>query len=242
MATKRSSSTPSPSGAPGVHSQPVAPFLASGGEPPDIEVRVSNRRKKSAVAFFEQGKIVIVVPARLSPAARDELVERLTRRVLKRRSDGAASSDRALHERAERLAGRYFGDVRPASVRWVTNQRSRWASCTPSTGEIRVSHRLAIVPDWVLDAVLVHELAHLIEPSHSRTFRSLERRYPRQADAEVFLAGYQLGMGASPLDPRHRPSGAPEEYAQGSLDGLGSLAGLGSLDDDLEPHLSSGPG
>lgn len=210
MATERSSSTPPPSGEPGVHHQSVTPFLASAEELPEVEVRVSTRRKKSAVAFFEHGKVVVVVPARLSRAERQELVGRLTRRLLERRREGAASGDAALERRAGQLAARYFGDVRPSSVRWVTNQRSRWASCTPSTGQIRVSHRLAVVPGWVLDAVLVHELAHLVEPSHSKLFHSLESRYPRRADAEVFLAGYQLGMGARPTGDRQGGGGTDE--------------------------------
>jgi predicted metal-dependent hydrolase len=201
MARQRSSSTPSPESGLGVHSQSATPLLAPPVETPEIEVRVSTRRKKSAVAFFEQGRIVVVVPARLSRADRDELVGRLTRRLLKRRAEGAGSGDAALEAKAWKLAARYFGDVRPTSVRWVTNQRSRWASCTPSTGQIRVSHRLAAVPEWVLEVVLVHELAHLVEPSHSRLFRSLENLHPRRADAEIFLAGYQLGMSACSADP-----------------------------------------
>ena len=46
----------------------------------------------------------------------------------------------------------------------------------------------------MLDAVIVHELAHLIEPNHSSRFDELERRYPRRAEADVFLEGYALGL------------------------------------------------
>ena len=50
-----------------------------------------------------------------------------------------------------------------------------------------------MVPDWVLDAVVVHELAHLLEPSHNARFRRLASRFPRMEEADVFLAGFTLG-------------------------------------------------
>jgi predicted metal-dependent hydrolase len=78
----------------------------------------------------------------------------------------------------------------------VTNQEKRWGSCTAETGEIRLSHRLRGVPDWVLDAVLVHELAHLVHPDHSAAFHALADRYERQAEASVFLDGFALGLEA----------------------------------------------
>jgi hypothetical protein len=89
---------------------------------------------------------------------------------------------------------------RPVSVRWVTNQTARWGSCSYYSGDIRVSHRLQVVPDWVLDSVLVHELAHLTYPDHSPEFHRLAAAYPRHADAGVFLAGYGLGL-SSPNAP-----------------------------------------
>ena len=63
--------------------------------------------------------------------------------------------DGELAERAERLSDQYFdGRASPASVRWVTNQNTRWGSCTPAEGSIRLSHRLQGMPEYVVDYVL----------------------------------------------------------------------------------------
>ncbi len=163
---------------------------------PPVEVRTSPRRKKTASGFWQDGRVVVILPARLSRADRDELVEGLVQRVLAQRPHVSAN-DRDLELRAAQLADRYLGGVRPRSIRWVGNQSHRWGSCTSRTGEIRISDRLRTVPGWVLDAVLVHELAHLVEPTHSARFRRLADRYPRMREADTFLAGFTLGLEAT---------------------------------------------
>ena len=97
--------------------------------------------------------------------------------------------------RALELSARYFDDaVRPASVRWSDRQNSRWGSTTSSQGTIRLSSRLKGMPAWVQDGVLVHELAHLIEPGHGPRFRELVERYPRTKEADAFLEGVSFAQ------------------------------------------------
>jgi predicted metal-dependent hydrolase len=160
---------------------------------PDVEVRVSKRRKKTAGAHWEGDRIVVVVPAHLRGAERDEMVETLSRRVARHRPHLHAS-DQELERRAAALGRRHLDSVTPASIRWSPTQNKRWGSCTIATREIRISERLRVAPTWVLDAVIVHELAHLLEPNHSPRFRELERRYPRRQEADAFLEGYALGL------------------------------------------------
>ena len=166
-----------------------------GPERPEVVVRTSTRRRKTATAYWEDGRIVVVVPAHVRRADRPELVEWLVARVLSQRPR-AAASDAALAARAAALADRYVGGERPSSIRWVTNQQKRWGSCTSVTREIRLSHRLRAVPEWVLDATIVHELAHLVHPDHSTAFHAIADRHPRQREAAIFLEGYSLGLGA----------------------------------------------
>ncbi len=194
MAEHQSSSTPPTSVAPSVRPDRLT---TEPGSPPQVEIRASSRRRKTATAFYETGRIVVLVPARLSASQRQELADRLVGKLL-RRSPRSAASDDALGERAACLGDRYLDGVRPRSVRWSPNQHRRWGSCTPSTGEIRISSRLQIVPEWVLDSVLVHELAHLVEASHSPRFHALAARYPRLGEADAYLLGYSLGLSAGP--------------------------------------------
>ncbi len=163
---------------------------------PTVVVRTSSRRRKTAAAFWENDKIVVVMPTHVPEADRPALVEGLVTRVLAKRPK-ATTSDDALAARAAELADRYVDGVRPASIRWVTNQGTRWGSCSTHTREIRISHRLRIVPGWVLDATIVHELAHLLYADHSTAFRAVADRYPRQHDAHIFLKGYSLGLEAA---------------------------------------------
>ena len=63
---------------------------------------------------------------------------------------------------------------------------------TPSTGEIRISDRTAAFPAWVIDAVIVHELAHLVHLHHTAAFWELANRYPKTERAYGFLIAKQL--------------------------------------------------
>jgi predicted metal-dependent hydrolase len=107
-----------------------------------------------------------------------DMVRRFARRQSTERFD--------LPGRAERLAARY-GLPRPASIRWADAMQSLWGSCTPSTGAVRLSTRLAAFPDWVVDYVLVHELAHLAVADHSPAFWALVERYPLTERARGYL-------------------------------------------------------
>lgn len=61
-----------------------------------------------------------------------------------------------------------------AASRWqVRTMKTRWGSCTPSTGAIRINGALAAYPPECLEYVVAHELVHLVEPSHNERFHAL---------------------------------------------------------------------
>jgi predicted metal-dependent hydrolase len=175
--------------------------VAAHDAPPDdfgpVEVRRSARRRRTVTAYRAGDRTIVLLPARMSRADEAEwirtMLDRLARKEA-RAARSAAGGDEALARRAAGLSERYLdGRAVPASVRWVGNQTSRWGSCTPSDRSIRLSNRIAGMPDWVVDYVLVHELAHLVEPGHSARFWKLVARYPLTERAR----GYLLGVAAS---------------------------------------------
>jgi len=162
-------------------------------------VRRSQRRHRTVTAYWKDDTLVVLIPARMTRAEEKHWVaemERKLQRAEPRRPAPPKSSDDALLARCTLLSGKYLdGTAVPASVRWVPPMRTRWASCTPVDATIRVSDRLRKVPPWVLDYVLVHELAHLTVPGHGKDFWLLVHRYPKAERAIGYLEGISAAAG-----------------------------------------------
>ncbi|GAA1705620.1 M48 metallopeptidase family protein [Fodinicola feengrottensis] len=159
-----------------------------------VEVRRSRRRRRTVSAYEDDGRVVVLLPASFTKAQEREWVDRMVARLAARRRRQPAS-DQELLARAVELGRRYLDGARPVSVRWVTNQRTRWGSCTPTDRTIRLSDRLADMPTWVVDYVLLHELAHLRVPDHSAKFWRLLEAYPRTERARGYLEGVAAAAG-----------------------------------------------
>ena len=70
----------------------------------------------------------------------------------------------------------------------VRHMKTRWGSCTPATGAIRINSRLADYPPECLEFVVAHELVHLMEPSHNKRFHMLLDVYcPKNGEAALLL-------------------------------------------------------
>lgn len=147
-----------------------------------IEVVRSARRNRSVGAQFRNGVLRISIPAWMSDAEELHWVENMTARYRRRAHAGEIDLD----ARAADLA-RQYGLPSPREIRWVDNMEARWGSCTKVTSTIRLSNRLAKFPGWVLDYVIVHELAHLVHLDHSPAFWQLVHRYPKAERAVGYL-------------------------------------------------------
>lgn len=167
-------------------------------ERPQVEVRRSQRRRRTVSAHRNGNRIVVMIPASMTRAEEHEWVATMVAR-LERSDRRRRPGDADLMRRAGALSDRHLGGLAvPESVRWVDNQKSRWGSCTPGDRTIRLSARLQEMPSWVVDYVLLHELAHLLEPGHDAAFWGWVDRYPQAERAKGYLEGWS---SAARLDP-----------------------------------------
>jgi predicted metal-dependent hydrolase len=180
---------------------PAPPAVAAAAEPaaepaPQVEIVRSTRRRRTVSAHRAGERIIVSVPARISRAEEQRWVALMVARILASEQRGRPSDD-DLIERASALSQRYLaGRAMPSSVRWVDNMAARWGSCTPVDGTIRLSRRLVGMPAYVIDYVLLHELAHLIVPGHGRDFWQVLDGYERLERARGFLEGVGSAAGS----------------------------------------------
>jgi predicted metal-dependent hydrolase len=174
--------------------QPTLPLLDPGS--PRVEVVRSTRRRRTVSAHRSGDHIVVSVPARISRAEESRWVALMVTRILASERRQRPSDDDLL-ERATALSQRYLGGrAVPSSVRWVDNMTSRWGSCTPVDGTVRLSRRLVGMPTYVIDYVLLHELAHLLVPGHGREFWQALAGYERLERARGYLEAAGSASGA----------------------------------------------
>ncbi len=196
------------------------PTHTQGGAP--IEVRRSPRRKRTVSASFRDGTAVVQIPGHFTLKQESDWVHRMIGKLesTSAKTSGTDSDDAngELRRRALRLAASYLPDApEPVSVRWVSNQKTRWGSATPARGTIRLSHQLKGMPDWVIDYVILHELAHLLVPAHDRAFWDLLSGYPHLERAKAFLDGVAFAAGRGLGDQDLSGPGSPEESSSESF-------------------------
>lgn len=159
-----------------------------------VEVKRSKRAKRNVTAYRDNDKTVVTVPTRMAKRDVDSYVAELVNRLDDR--DERSASQESLERRARGLSRKYLGQDLfethkvPVKIRWVTNQNSRWGSCTPDEGSIRLSHRMQRMPSFVIDSVIVHELIHLLVTDHSPAFYELMNKFPQHEKAKAYLDGY----------------------------------------------------
>jgi predicted metal-dependent hydrolase len=171
-------------------------------DPITLEV-VRDGRLRTRIHWEWNGDHVrIRAPRRVSQRELNEHVKAIVAEIKRRRAQVRARADEDLEALAQRINHKYFGgELSWHSIRWVGNMRKRLGSCTnggPTDGDIRISDRIKGWPDWVVEYVVAHEVAHRKHSDHSKAFWAYVARYPGTERARGFLLGvaFQLGEDA----------------------------------------------
>ena len=128
-----------------------------------------------------------VIEVLVSNKEEEKWIVTMTEKVKKRHNKRRLTNDVDLYTRSQKLNKTYFEGELDYSIQFVTNQHKRYGSCSPHNNTIRISDKVGAMPQWVQDYVIVHELAHLIQPNHSKDFWRLVNAYPYTERARGYL-------------------------------------------------------
>ena len=171
----------------------------------DVEVRRSRRRRRTVSAYREDGRTIVLIPARFTKAEEQQWVATMLDKLAKGDKRRRPERRPAAHPLGRAVRSATSAARRePTSIRWVTNQNSRWGSCTPADGTIRISTRVKGMPGFVLDYVILHELAHLLSPGHGPDFWALLAGLPAARAGPRLPRGRRGDGRARPVRRRDR--------------------------------------
>ncbi len=158
----------------------------------EVKIIRSRRRRRTIGARMVKDTLLVSAPVALSQERLDKVIAdfkiKFEKKMLKRELERKQN----LVEIAAKLNEKYFQNkLKINSIEYVTGQNSKFGCCDYSNARIRVSHRVGLMPAWVRDYVLIHEMAHLLESNHSRAFWEIVARYELAERAR----GYLMAVG-----------------------------------------------
>ena len=131
--------------------------------------------KKEVERFIEEHREWIA-------EARKKTYESQKRRETRAQTDDALRRLKALIEPMVERHSKEMG-VKPTII-YYKAMISRWGVCNVKDKSICFSAYLLLLPEWCVEHVVVHELCHLLEPSHNARFHALmDKFFPRWKDA-----------------------------------------------------------
>lgn len=144
-----------------------------------LVVHLEELPRQNGKASINGAEIIVSIPEDMESFERQKMIRTLLSRVI------GKSFKKRIEQRVDELNDLHFQkDIKGISLKYnVTN----WGSCS-SNNNINLSTRLLLAPLWVIDYVIIHELAHLEEMNHSDRFWSIvERADPDYQSAERWL-------------------------------------------------------
>jgi len=158
-----------------------------------VEIKRSKRRKKTVSARLDGDIMYVYAPVDTPEKELNEIIKNFEKRFVKRNIKKKLNEEQNLSEVFGRLNKKYFnGKIKIKSIKYVTNQQKKYGSCDYRKKTIRLSHYIARMPDWVRDYVIIHEMAHILEPNHSKAFWDIVYCYKLAERARGFLIAKKM--------------------------------------------------
>ncbi|MDP2844912.1 MAG: M48 family metallopeptidase [Candidatus Methanoperedens sp.] len=160
----------------------------------EVKIIRSPDRKKTVQARMVGDTLVVYLPLGIHREEERKLIEDMKQKLEKRKLKKRINKDDYPKKRFDEFNNKYFqGRLKVNSIEFVTNQERKNGSCTPANCTIRLSHKLLDMPKWVLDYVIMHEMAHLVHPDHSKAFwgKVGEFKYTERARGFLIAKGME---------------------------------------------------
>ncbi|MDD5661501.1 MAG: M48 family metallopeptidase [Candidatus Omnitrophica bacterium] len=160
----------------------------------EVKIIRSPKRRRTVSARLVQGTLLVNAPLLISQGRLEKIIANFKLRFERKKLKDGLNKNDNLVERASRINEKFFGNtLKVNSIEYVTGQNTRFGCCNCRLANIRISHRVGFMPDWVRDYVLLHEMAHLVEPNHSKAFWDIVNRYKFTERARGYLIAAGLG-------------------------------------------------
>jgi len=163
----------------------------------ELKIIRSRRRRRTVSARIIKDTLLISAPAMLSQERLDRIVADFKIKFERKKIKEDLDRKQSLGDIARKINEQYFENkLKVNSIEYATDQESKYGCCNYSSGRIRISHKVGLMPDWVRDYVVIHEMAHLIEPNHSAGFWEIISRYKLAERARGYLMAAGLDREA----------------------------------------------
>jgi predicted metal-dependent hydrolase len=154
----------------------------------EVKIIRSKRRKRTISARLIKNTLLVSAPLMISRERLDKIVADFKVKFEKKKLKQELDRKQSLIDIARKLNEKYFENkLKINSIEYATDQNSKYGCCNFRDAKIRISHKIGLMPEWVRDYVVIHEMAHLVEPNHSSAFWQIVSRYNLAERARGYL-------------------------------------------------------
>lgn len=135
--------------------------------------------KQQISLMIEEEQLKIVLPRNIEEYEIKPNVDNAIKKILKINTEAVISAKLPYWSN---MTGQYYNSVK------VRDAISRYGSCMPSKKNLYFSSRLVMLPDDKIDAIIVHELCHMVYKNHSKQFYEMVEKYiPNYKEIDKWL-------------------------------------------------------